>query len=56
MAMQDTDVMISIGGRMWLFPGAQIDGDSWEVEWRGDGRLRLRDSIGNVVDGTELSD
>jgi len=56
MAQQDTDGMISISGRWWSFPGAQIDGDSWEGEWRSDGQLRLRDSIGNVVEGRELSE
>jgi len=56
MAQQDTDGMISVSGRWWSFPGAQIDGDSWEGEWRSDGRLRLRDSIGNMVEGTELSE
>jgi hypothetical protein len=53
MAMLDTDVMISIGGRWWCFPGAQIDLDS-EFEWRSDGKLRLHDSIGNVVEGLEV--
>jgi hypothetical protein len=55
MAQQDTDGMISISGHWWSFPGAQIDEDSWEVEWRSDG-LRLRDSIGNTVEGRELSE
>ena len=31
--MSDT-IMISISGRWWSFPGAQLDGDSWEGEWR----------------------
>jgi|SRR5271163_540658 len=53
---QDTDGMISIGGRWWSFPGAQIETDSWEVEWRGDGRLYLHDGAGNVVEGTEVDD
>ena len=56
MAQQDTDGMISIGGRWWCFPGAQIDGDSWEGEWRDDGKLRLYDSIGNMVEGRELGE
>ena len=56
MAQQDTDRMISISGRWWSFPGAQIDGDSWEGEWRSDGRLYLHDGIGNVVEGTEVDD
>jgi hypothetical protein len=51
---QDTDGMISIGGRWWSFPGAQIETDSWEGEWRGDGRLYLHDGVGNVVEGTEV--
>jgi hypothetical protein len=53
-APQDTDGMISIGGRSWRFPGAQIDLDS-EFEWRGDGKLHLHDGVGNVVEGSELS-
>jgi len=48
--------MISIGGRWWCFPGALIETDSWEVEWRGDGRLYLHDDVGNVVEGHELSE
>jgi hypothetical protein len=55
-AMEDTDGMISIGGRWWSFPGTQMETDSWEVEWRGDGRLYLHDSVGNVVKGRELSE
>ena len=54
MAQQNTDVMISIGGRWWCFPGAQIDLDS-EFEWR-DGGLSLHDGGRNVVEGTELSE
>jgi hypothetical protein len=54
MARQDTDGMIGIGGRWWKFPGAQIDGDSWEGEWRSDGKLRLHDGVGNMVEGTEV--
>ena len=54
MESQNTDGMISISGRWWSFPGAQIETDSWEVEWRGDGRLYLHDGVGNVVEGTEV--
>jgi hypothetical protein len=55
MEQQDTDgMMISIGDRSWRFPGAGIDTDSWEVEWRGDGKLFLHDSVGNVFEGTEV--
>jgi hypothetical protein len=54
MGMQDTDVMTSIGGRWWHSPGARIDGDSWEAEWRSDGKLRLHDGTGNVVEGLEV--
>jgi len=53
-AMDDADGMISISGRWWSFPGAQIDGDSWEGERRSDGKVWLRDSIGNMVEGTEV--
>ena len=56
MESQNTDGMISIGGRWWSFPGAQIDGDSWEVECRGDGKLYLHDAAGKVVEGRELSE
>ena len=55
MAQQDADGMIGIGGRWWNFPGGQINFDS-EFEWRSDGRLYLHDGIGNVVEGTELSE
>ena len=55
-AMEDTDGMISIGGRRWSFPSAQIDGDSWEGEWRSDGKVYLHDGVGNAVEGTEVSD
>jgi hypothetical protein len=51
---QDTDGMISISGRWWSFPGAKIDGDSWEGEWRGDGKVYLRDDAGGVIEGTEV--
>ena len=55
--MQNTDGMISISGRWWSFPGAQIDGVPWEGEWRsGDGKLYLHDGVGNVVEGRELSE
>lgn len=53
---QDTDGMISISGRWWVFPGAQLDGDSWEGEWRGDGEVYLHNGVGNVVKGRELSE
>ena len=56
MAQQDTDGIMSISGRWWVFPGAQIDGDSWEGEWRCDGTVYLHDGVGNVVKGRELSD
>jgi hypothetical protein len=56
MESQNTDGMISISGRWWRFPGALIETDSWEVEWRGDGRLYLHDDVGNVVEGHELSE
>jgi hypothetical protein len=56
MASQSADGMIGIGGRWWLFPGARIDTDSWELEWRGDGMLCLHEDTGNVVEGTEMSD
>jgi hypothetical protein len=52
--MQDADGMISISGRWWSFPGAQIGTDSWEVECRGYGKLYLHDGAGNVVEGTEV--
>ena len=53
---QATDGMISISGRWWSFPGAQIETDSWEVECRGYGKLYLHDGVGNVVEGTEVDD
>jgi hypothetical protein len=55
MELQDTDMMISISGRWWSFPGAQIDGDSWEGEWR-DGKVYLHDGVGKIVEGRELSE
>ena len=55
--VQMKDVMISIGARSWSFPGARIDTDSWEAEWRdGNGKVYLHDGGGNVVEGTELSE
>ena len=54
MESQDTDGMISISGRWWSFPGAQIDGDLWEGEWRSDGKVYLHDGVGNVVEGFEM--
>ncbi len=54
MAWQDTEAMISIGGRWWWFPGARIDTDS-EFEWR-DGKLYLLESNGNIVKGIEVND
>ena len=54
MAQQNTDAKISIDGRWWSFPGAQIETDSWEVECRGYGKLYLHDGVGNVVEGTEV--
>jgi len=56
MESQNTDGMISISGRWWSFPGAQIETDSWEVECRGYGKLYLHDGVGNVVKGRELSE
>jgi len=47
-------VYLMISGRWWSFPGARIDGDSWEGEWCGEGEVYLHDSIGNVVEGTEV--
>ena len=43
-----------IGGRCWNFPGAQIDTGSWEAEWRNDGKMRLRDDTGAVIEGVEV--
>jgi len=48
--------MISVSGCWWSFPGAQIDGYSWEGEWRGDGKVYLHDEAGNTVEGTEVDD
>ena len=50
--MQQTVGMISISGRWWSFPGAQIDLRS-EFEWR-DGKVYLHDGVGNMVEGTEV--
>jgi hypothetical protein len=55
MASQNLDGMISMGGRWWSFPGAQIDLYSSEFEWR-DGKLWLHESTGNVIEGTEVSE
>jgi hypothetical protein len=49
-----TDAMIGIGGRWWKFPGARIDSDSWEGEWRSGGKMRLHDNTGNVFEGVEV--
>jgi hypothetical protein len=54
MPQLETEVIMEISGRWWSFPGAQIDGDSWEGEWCGDGEVYLHDSIGNMVEGTEV--
>jgi len=54
MESQDTDGMISISGRWFRFPGAQIDGNLWEGEWRSDGKVYLHDGVGNVVEGFEM--
>jgi hypothetical protein len=48
------DAMISIGARSWSFPGAQIDTDSWELEWHSDGKVYLHDDTGKVVEGIEV--
>ena len=56
MAQQDTDMMISIDNRWWSFDGARIDGDSWEGEWRGDGKVYLLDDAGKMIEGRELSE
>ena len=53
MASQNSGEMISIGGRWWSFPGAQIEMCSSEFEWR-DGKLWLLDGVGNVVEGVEV--
>ena len=54
MAQQNTDVMISIGGRSWRFPRARIKTDSWEGEWRSDGKMVLHDDAGAVIEGIEV--
>jgi hypothetical protein len=56
MIQHETNAMISISGRSWRFPGAQIDGDSWEGEWRGDGKVYLHDDAGKMIEGRELSE
>ena len=53
MAWQDTEGMISIGGRWWWFP-ARIDADS-EFEWR-DNRVYLLEPNGNTLEGIEVDD
>ena len=50
------DAMISIGSQWWRFPGAQIDTDSWEGEFRSDGKMLLHDDTGEIVEGRELSE
>jgi|SRR5450755_4049604 len=52
--MQETDGMIGIGGRSWHFLSAEIERNSWEGEWRSDGKLRLHDGTGKGVEGTEV--
>lgn len=56
MAHQNGDAMIGVSGRWWKFPGAQIERDSWEIEWYSDGKVYLHDDAGNVIEGIELSD
>lgn len=55
MAQQGKDGMISIGGRWWRFPGAWLDTDSWEMEWRDD-KLHLHENTGNVIEGAEVTE
>jgi hypothetical protein len=50
------DAMISIGSQWWRFPGAQIDTDSWEGEFRSDGKMLLHDDTGAVIEGTEVDE
>ena len=50
--MEETDGIISIGGRWWSFPGSRIASDS-EFEWR-DGKLYLHDGSGIVIEGIEV--
>lgn len=50
------NAMINIGSRWWRFPGAKIDTDSWEGEWRSNGKMLLHDDTGAVIEGIELSD
>jgi hypothetical protein len=54
MAQQNTDAVISIGGRSWRFPGARTESNSWEGEFHGDGRMRLHDDTGAVIEGIEV--
>ncbi len=48
--------MISIGRQWWRFPGAQIDTDSWEGEFRSDGKMLLHDGTGAVIEGIEVDE
>jgi hypothetical protein len=50
------DAMISIGCQWWRFPGAQIDTDSWEGEFRSDGKMLLHDETGAVTEGIEVDE
>jgi hypothetical protein len=50
------DAMISIGSQWWRFSGAQIDTDSWEGEFRSDGKMLLHDDTGAVIEGTEVDE
>jgi hypothetical protein len=50
------DAMISIGSQWWRFPGAQIATDSWEGEFRSDGKMLLHDDTGAVIEGTEVDE
>src|ERR1700688_4198632 len=50
------DAMIRIGSQWWRFPGAQIDTDSWEGEFRSDGKMLLHDDTGAVIEGIEVDE
>ncbi len=50
------DATINIGSRWWRFPGAKIDTDSWEGEWRSDGKMLLHDDTGAVIEGIEVDE
>jgi len=50
------DAMIWIGGRCWKFPGARIDSDSWEGEWRSGGKMLLHDDTGAMIEGIEVDE